>query len=213
MAGLAGYKAGYIGKVLQISKKNQMYVANLKAGLSGIPRRAQAALSAAVLDYAIENTHHDSSRFAANWDLAIGGSGMRTHYAPEEYGRTIPGTDETIGFRGDSGSVKARVRRAKALYYGYIPSTEPGKIQLVPNGRLWELYRLSHVATTTSPPPTPPRSELFNPYTRIHTYVGNALPLKEGSTIPPGVAQYIGNAAIASEILRLTRKARFPITG
>ena len=119
MAGLAGFKAGKEGVQLAM-RNNEMYLANLKQGLNGVPRTLLATLAAASLEMAVKKTIHDSSRFAANWDLAGSGTGpaLRLQPSPKEYEETTE-TAGKIGKRGSKGAERKRVLDAKASYYGY----------------------------------------------------------------------------------------------
>jgi hypothetical protein len=216
MAGLAGFKAGYEGSRLAL-KNNEMYIANLKQGLQGVPRTVLATLAAAALEMAVKETVHDSSRFAANWDLGGSGQGpaLRRDPSPKEYGETTDSAG-TIGHRGSKGAARARVLAAKANYYGYTSGAN-GVPRVNPEGRLasW-IGIVQHRTTQTAPPRTIPRVELFNPFTSSsharlsgsgHSYAFYALEGDLKSKLLGGggadIAERVGRAVIPMEILRI----------
>jgi hypothetical protein len=218
MAGLAGFKAGKEGVQLAM-RNNEMYLANLKQGLNGVPRTLLATLAAASLEMAVKKTIHDSSRFAANWDLAGSGTGpaLRLQPSPKEYEETTE-TAGKIGKRGSKGAERKRVLDAKASYYGYTAGSN-GIPRVHPEGRLASWIGIVQNRTTTmAPPKTIPRVELFNPFTSAgqsrldgagNSYAYNALGGDGKSALLGGgtaeIAQRVGNAVIPMEILRIRR--------
>lgn len=216
MAGLAGFKGGKEGIQLAL-KNNEMYIANLKQGLQGVPRAVLATLAAASLEMAIKETKHDSSRFAANWDLGFSSQGpaLRPQPAPEKYEGATESAG-SIGKRGAKGGKRKAVLAAKANYYGYKPGANG--IPLVnPEGRLasW-IGIVQNRTTTTAPPRTIPRVELFNPFTSAsyfrpdgfgRSYAKNALTSGKSRLLAGAadVSQRIGSAVIPMEILRIRK--------
>jgi hypothetical protein len=212
MAGLAGFKGGKEGVELAM-KNNAMYIANLKQGLQGVPRTVLATLAAAALEMAVKKTIHDSSRFAANWDLGFSSQGpaLRAQAAPRDYGESTDSAG-TIGEKGSKGSRRRAVLAAKAMYYGYSPGAN-GIPKVNQEGRLasW-LGIVVNRSATTAPPRTIPRIELFNPFTSAdytrpdgkgRSYAANAL--KDGKPQLPDMVQRIGSAVIPMEILRIRK--------
>jgi hypothetical protein len=219
MAGLAGFKSGEAGVKLAM-KNNGQYIANLKQGLQGVPRTVLATLAAASLEMAVKNTKHDSSRFAANWDLGFSSQGpaLRTKPAPLHYGETTESAG-TIGKRKESGAHRKSVLAAKATYYGYSSGAN-GIPNVHPEGRLasW-IGMVANRTAGMAPPRTIPRVELYNPFTGGgrkdggpahdgNSYAYNALKGGGKSALLAGaadVSQKIGNALIPMEILRIRK--------
>lgn len=215
MAGLGGFKGGKEGVELAM-KNNAMYIANLKQGLQGVPRTVLATLAAAALEMAVKNTVHDSSRFAANWDLGFSSQGpaLRAQPAPRDYGDSTDSSG-TIGKKGSKGAHRDAVLAAKASYYGYSSGGIP---KVSPEGRLasW-IGIVAGRTTTTAPPRTIPRVELFNPFTSAdltrpdgagRSYAYNALKGSAKSRLLAGAADLslrIGSAVIPMEILRIRK--------
>lgn len=134
-------------------RQNEYYAQALSQGVLGLGKQVLARYAADALDLAVRETVHDSSRAAANWDLAFSGEGLRDHLAPAEYG-TPP-----IGYRGDgkdggkNGNV-ANVLAWKADYYGYQFSQ--GGSVVAKNGTIGRAIKMCEWGT-------PPRVQLFNP--------------------------------------------------
>jgi hypothetical protein len=215
MAGIGGFKGGAAGVKLAL-KNNEMYIANLKAGLKDVPRNVLGALAASALEMAIKETKHDSSRFAANWDISVGGVGLRGNMAQRDYGESGERFG-SIGEKNSKGDHYNAVQKAKSLYYGYTTGPEVGVNLLTPNGMLWDALKMGRKAGVGSPPGAIPRVELFNPITSAdygrpdgagHTYAFNALKGGGQSQMMAGaqsVADRVGNAMVPMEILRITK--------
>ena len=217
MAGLAGFKGGKTGIELAI-RNNEMYIANLKQGLQGVPRTVLATLAAASLEMAVKKTLHDSSRFAANWDLGFSSQGpaLRQQPAPAGYEEATDSAG-TIGKKGSAGARRRAVLDAKASYYGYTSGAN-GIPVVSPEGRLasW-IGIVQNRSTTTAPPRTIPRVELYNPFTSAlysrrdgegRTYAYNALDGDKKSALLAGATQLadrVGKALIPMEILRIRK--------
>jgi hypothetical protein len=226
MAGVGGFKAGYAGLKLA-QKNNEMFAANLKESMRGMPKRALGIFSATVLDMAIEETKHDSSRFAANWELSFGTNNLRERVAPSKYFETTQSAG-TIGGRDFDGAAKDAVVAAKRVYYGYGPAGSAagamsgGLNQIAEGGRIHEWLNLggnwlNRTLTNT------PKVQLYNPLMRgdkmwVDGY-GNSYPFnalygddKGGGVLFVGadeMTQRVGNAVIQMEILRLQSMVRW----
>ena len=219
MAGVAGFKAGYAGLKLA-QKKNEMLAANLKASMHGMPKRALGIFAASVLDMAIKETLHDSSRFAANWELSFGTNNLREKVFPFEYGQTTPSAG-TIGSRESGGAARDAVTGAKQVYYGYSPANSTGISIVNEGGRIYEWLNLggNWLKRTLSPAP---KVQLYNPLLRGdamwkdgggHSYAFNALKgIEGGGALFAGadeMTQRVGNAVVLMEILRLQNIVRW----
>ena len=197
-------------------KNNEMYIANLKAGLYGMPNRVLAALAASALDMAIDKTKHDSSRFAANWNLSISGRQMFATMNPSEY--LQHGTSYgSVGKKRSGGSYKKAVRTAKSVYWGYTIGDSLCTVN--EGGRLFTELGLGKKVGGASPPPVNRKVELYNPVTssdfsRIdglgNSYAKNALSGPGGTTfMSAATAQRIGNAVIPLEIKRISQELQW----
>ena len=163
------------------AKHNEIVAANLKLGMDAVPKYLLGAYAATVLDTAIKNTKHDSSRFAANWNLIIGST------QPPEGGKPIPYSyNETgksfgaIGEKGGHGSHRRAVLMSKRAYYGYA---KDGEFMKLTKGRLAEalfpragsaVAKVKGKSSTLSGAAldwrdkggTPPKIYLYNPFMR-----------------------------------------------
>jgi len=150
-AGVTGSaKAGY-----QLAlNKNGVYVANISAALRGIPKRVVGALAATTLVEAINATKHDSSRAAANWELALFREKIRTTLSPAHYEQENPRWGVT-GSKGDKGFLRDVVLDYMKMWYGIAPGVgkwyEPN-----PKGLLGDALGIHDFSPT-------PTIELFNP--------------------------------------------------
>lgn len=219
MAGVGGFKAGYAGLKLA-QKKNEMLAANLKASMHGMPKRVLGIFSASVLDMAIKETLHDSSRFAANWELSFGTNNLREKVFPSEYGQTTPSAG-TIGSRDAGGAERDAVTGAKRVYYGYSKANSAGISMIDEGGRIYEWLNLGGSGLKRTLTPTP-KVQLYNPLMRGdkmwpdgggHSYPFNALKgIEGGRALLPGadeMTQRVGNAVVQMEILRLQNIVRW----
>jgi len=109
---------GAIANLERAMRNNELFAMNLKQGLEAIPKKVLGVLAATALERAIRKTKHDSSRAAANWDLAIGGVGIRYHLSPAEYKQSVE-VGGQIGGRHYEGAYETSVLNAKATFYGY----------------------------------------------------------------------------------------------
>lgn len=121
--GIGGYKRGHSpasAKVAYAARHNQIVAANLKLGMEAVPKYLLGAYAATVLDQAIRHTVHDSSRFAANWNLSVGDSSPLNNGNPDPYHYNESGESYgTIGTKGEKGRFRLAVTMAKRMYYGY----------------------------------------------------------------------------------------------
>jgi hypothetical protein len=222
MAGVGGFKAGYAGLKLA-QKNNEMFAANLKQSMRGMPKRALGIFSATVLDMAVRETLHDSSRFAANWELSFGSHNLREQVSPSEYGETTPSAG-TIAGRKAGGSAKAGVLEAKSVYYGYSASNVAGLKKVDEGGRIYEWLNLGGNWLTRMLTPAP-KVQLYNPLMRGDKMwvdgAGNSYPFnalkgdQAGGVLFVGadeMTQRVGNAVVQMEILRLQAMVRWAKT-
>ena len=179
--GQGGFTAEQLRK---ISKGNTLFAADLSASVRGLGRKALAAMAATALYKVIEYTYHDSSRFAANWDLAFNRDSYRESMRPARYG------ESPAGQRDDRGANKQATQAAKHAFYQYFKHPSGAYLPL-PNGYLWGKIGLGGQVGTpiggrTGRPQLGalPRVELFNPLISAnlqrldgsgHSYAFNAL--------------------------------------
>lgn len=152
--------------------KNDLFTANLTAAIRGFGKHALGALAAEALHMAImDGTKHDSSRAAANWDLAFSGRNMRTNLDPAHYMNSSRKGEDTslapIGFRGDDGANKQAVWDYKQMVYGIQHAN--GFYSAKKGGWIRDELGIGL-------PNQPPRVELFNPI------AGEANPRMAGQT-------------------------------
>lgn len=118
----------------QIKRNNAAYAADLTSIVRGLGRKVLGALAVTALERAIQTTYHDSSRFAANWDLAVNRDIYREgakSLIPHAYGQA------PAGQRGDRGANRKAVYQAKAAFYGYRNAGRMVR-EPVPDGYFWE---------------------------------------------------------------------------
>ncbi|NCC41404.1 MAG: hypothetical protein EOM21_18655, partial [Gammaproteobacteria bacterium] len=179
--GQGGFTAEQLRK---ISRDNTQLAMDLSASVRGLGRKALAAMAATALYKVIEYTHHDSSRFAANWDLAFNRDGYREQMQPWRYG------ESPAGQRDDKGANKQATQAAKHSFYQYFKHPSGAYLPL-PQGYLWGKIGLGGQVGTpfgggTGRPQLGalPRVELFNPLISSkrqrldgsgHSYAFNAL--------------------------------------
>jgi hypothetical protein len=143
------------GNIDEDLKENGIYVANITAAIKSVPKYVLGALAAnALLQVISMGTKHDSSRAAANWDLAISSyAPVRTYLHPLAYGESSP-TFGRIGEKGSAGEFKGQVLRYKQTFYGIGP-VPGGVYQAKPGGLLYNAMGIGKQGT--------PRVDLFNP--------------------------------------------------
>jgi len=186
----------------QAKKKNAKYLLNLSTGLKRLPKSVLAAISANALHMIILRTVHDSSRFAANWDLSLAAGGTRSGLDPAEYGQSGPSYG-AVGQRGDARRHKDAVLHAKAMYYGYIIEGE--KVRVVEQGRI-------HSQLGVGRPGRAPTVHLYNPIIgAMPRYTANAMG-GETVSISPGLRMTLlyeaGKQAAGFELTKLFRRLR-----
>ena len=184
--GLAGFKSRQFGTAAAATKHNQIVTANLKAAMYAVPKYLLGGMAATALDTAIRQTKHDSSRFAANWNLSIGNAPPPNEGKPDPSAYAQTGESYgTIGERDAKGSHAMPVRMAKRRYYGYTNAAKGSDLMKLTKGRLAAaLYPRAGDAVTSakkSGPATslsgtklsvdqaagaPPKIYLYNPYMR-----------------------------------------------
>jgi hypothetical protein len=148
-----------------IRKHNSAFIANVTAGLNRIPAELTAVYAVNVLELAISKavTKHDSSRFAANFDLMFDRDSYRSHLQPAKYG-------DHIGEKGDKGAYFLAVLMAKRRHYGY-KKNRSGFLAFDKKGMIAYKMRLPESQPLGGPNQgtgyakgkTVPTVELFNP--------------------------------------------------
>jgi hypothetical protein len=198
-------------------RNNELFAMNLKQGLEAIPKKVLGVLAATALDRSIRKTKHDSSRAAANWDLSIGGTGIRQALSPSSYKQSGDSWGD-IGERYDAGDYENFVLAAKALFYGY---GEPGvtargseSVFLEPEkgGRLASSLRIGQSGEA-------PSVYLFNPVMTManarmdkagHTYAYNAFFGSEaGPEMAQSTVQMIGNGYVPYLVKQINQQVKW----
>ena len=235
--GVGGYKSGKFAQVVAASKAhNQLVAANLKLSMAAVPKYLLGAYAATALNEAIKQTKHDSSRFAANWNLALGNKPLLNGGAPlplkynesdESFG--------TIGTKGQKGQWRLRVQTAKRIYYGYEPSQRGSAYMKLTKGKLAmalfpragnELQRtkggaaasLSNVRLSGNDlAGEAPAIYLYNPfmkpgYLRLdgsgRSYPQNALPGEGTQAVTSEVSQVMGGGLLQELLVTLAAQMR-----
>lgn len=192
------FKAGKEYTLEEANKHNKMYMANLTAALTSIPKFAVGITAANMLDTAIRSTKQDSSRFAANWNLALGGATPHTMPDPFEY-KQSGDSYGSIGKRNAAGSYRLRVLMAKRAYYGYKKG-EGGGMTLV-RGRIAEaLYPRGNYGPKGKGAPSGDKSGslsrilLYNPFMKPLQRKSGWVPLHYSASRHRTGASYVRNA-------------------
>lgn len=215
--GAGGFSAEQLRK---ISRDNTFLAANLSDAVRGLGRKALAALAATALHEVIDYTKHDSSRFAANWDLAFNRDGYRDAMQPWRYG------EAPAGQRDDKGANKQATQAAKHVYYGYFKHPS-GAFLPLPGGYLWDRVGLGGQVGTPVGGGTGrrqlgalPRVELFNPLIGMtrqrldgsgHSYAFNALYGEAGGDMTMAeerVAQLVGEGYLPTLVKDIADQVR-----
>ena len=217
--GPGGFSAA---QMMKAANENARWAANLSDSVRGLGRKTLAAMAATALHEVIDYTHHDSSRFAANWDLAFNRDGYRETMRPWKYG------EAPAGQRDDKGANKQATQAAKHVYYGYFKHPS-GAFLPLPNGYLWGKIGLGGqvgrpIGGSTGRPQLGalPRVELFNPLIGAkmmaldgsgHSYAFNALYGKNagGGGMPmveAAVANLVGEGYLPSLMREIADQMR-----
>jgi hypothetical protein len=128
-------------------KANEVFMANMIGGLKSLGKLAHATMAAEALIQSIRHTHQDSSRAAANWDLAFDPGEVRDFLSPHAYGALK---------RGSGGANEDEVLDYKAMVYG-IGQEGPGGFLTIRVGGLL------HTRMGVGKFGTAPQVLLFNP--------------------------------------------------
>jgi hypothetical protein len=195
--------------------QNDVFVANLNAGLYEMPKRLLGVLAATTLTKAVQETKHDSSRAAANWDLALFGETIRHTLSPSVYEQPL-GYGMSLGRKGSGGEFAEGVVFYKQMFYG-IDEGPGGWQEPFKGGLLYDAIG-PHDRTT------PPNIELYNPILganpaterrsggdhRGHTYAFNAFDGGLESMMPTlqASAEKIGDAYMPYLIMQLNKGLR-----
>lgn len=136
--GYAGYKHLKFGKEYA-AKHNEIVAMNLKAAMYAMPKYLLGGYAATALNLAIKHTKHDSSRFAANWNLAIGSGPLENNGDPDplEY-RQKGKSYGSVGEKGSAGANRLAVQMSKRMYYGYTKSAAGNDMMKLTKGKLAE---------------------------------------------------------------------------
>jgi hypothetical protein len=216
-----------------IRNHNAAFIAQVSAGLNRLPAELLAVYAVNVLELAVSKavTKHDSSRFAANFDLMFDRDSYRAHLQPSQYG-------DHIGEKGDKGAYFLAVLMAKRRHYGY-KKNRSGFLAFTREGMIANRMRLPVAAKPGGPNQgtgyargrTVPRVELFNPIMsqtqrrasswfpkhrpesqarRGKTYAENALVGGEESFMSQaqGLQGAIGNGYLAARLKELSMELR-----
>lgn len=205
-----------IANLERAMRNNELFAMNLKQGLEAIPKKVLGVLAATALDRSIRKTKHDSSRAAANWDLSIGGYGLRQDLSPSSY-KQSGASWGSIGERYDAGAFEATVLGAKALFYGYGESGKGGageSVFLEPEkgGRLASSLRIGQSGEA-------PSVYLFNPVMSManarmdksgHTYAYNAFFGSEaGPDVAQSTVQLVGNGYVPYLVKQINQQVKW----
>jgi len=183
-----------------IRKHNSAFIANVTAGLNRIPAELTAVYAVNVLELAISKavTKHDSSRFAANFDLMFDRDSYRAHLQPSQYG-------DHIGQKGDSGRYFLAVLMAKRRHYGYKKGRS-GILEFDRRGMIANKMRLPEAGTHTETKggyaklKTVPTVELFNPImSQTQRRASSWFPLRSPESQARKGKTYAKNALVSGE--------------
>jgi len=216
---LGGVRQGNQGNYSLALRNNGIFVANLSNDLRGLGKDVIGALAATSLLTAIDATKHDSSRAAANWDIAVSGRlPIRTNLVPLKYGERGDRFGK-IGTKHSAGQAARIVRFYKQTYYGLQPVVGARNLwQVNRNGVLFNALGLGKQGT--------PMVELFNPIGGTlnvrragdkehqnaaalwHSYAYYAFGGENANTFLPGLEgakEQIGSAYIPMRILAINQ--------
>ena len=236
-AGVGGYKSGKFGQIIAATKQhNQIVSANLKLSMAAVPKFLLGAYAGTALDQAIRVTKHDSSRFAANWNLAIGQQALLNEGRPfpHDYNKS----DEsfgTVGTKGDKRRFFLRVLTAKRMYYGYRNSAKGSEYMMLTKGKLAAALfpRANDKVKATGGNRSlanvqlsfdemagePPAIYLYNPFMRPdsidarldgggRSYPENALPDEGAAALKNEVAKVMGKGLLQEVLVKLAAEMR-----
>ena len=186
-------------------KRNKKYLLNVRKGLDDLSKNLLATLAANALNHAITAapagpTVHDSSRFAANWDLSLKAGAIRVAIDPAKYLQAGESYG-AVGKKGDGGKYKDAVKSAKAAFYGYTASSH-GHVEVIVGGRI-------HAALGVGKAGAAPSVYLYNPIIgRIGPYTKNALGGHDISVSPglrTSMPYEVGKKALGVSLTKLYR--------
>lgn len=169
---------------LRADKHNQLFMANLKIAMMAVPKYVLGTYAATMLDQAVKQTKGDSSRFAANWNLAFTGEPLEKKPSPLEYGESGPKFG-TIGEKAYKGRYRMAVRMTKRAYYGYKKGAN-GYMALT-KGRLAQLLYPRASGMSKNSKGVMPSGDmsgaaakivLYNSFMKPDQRIGNWFPLK-----------------------------------
>ena len=146
-------------------KNNEAFFVSLTRAVYRSGKVVAGTMAARALVAAMDNTYHDSSRAAANWELEVDGANARGHksdtFMPDTYGDS----SSAIGWRDSAGEYKGMVIGRKKTNYGI---TGKGTDAVMGKGGwLWRAIRVGEKGT--------PAIKLWSPLGMIPAYARNAL--------------------------------------
>jgi hypothetical protein len=140
-----------------VFRRNHMFAMNFKKQMGSVTKQVMGTAIAYALHKAVLATYHDSSRAAANWNIAFGGTAPAQTWYPDEYletGSNFGSIGEKGSKRGESGGDYA-IAGYKSFYYGYEADGGSG-VTLSKGGRIWKELGIGEFKT-------PPKVIIYNP--------------------------------------------------
>jgi hypothetical protein len=183
-----------------VRNHNAAFIAQVSAGLNRLPAELLAVYAVNVLELAVSKavTKHDSSRFAANFDLMFDRDSYRAHLQPAKYG-------DHIGEKGDSGKYFLAVLMAKRRHYGYKKGRS-GILEFTKTGMIANKMRLPEATVHAETKggyaklKTVPTVELFNPImSQTQRRASSWFPLRSPESQARGGKTYAQNALVGGE--------------
>jgi hypothetical protein len=183
-----------------IRNHNAAFIAQVSAGLNRLPAELLAVYAVNVLELAVSKavTKHDSSRFAANFDLMFDRDSYRAHLQPAKYG-------DHIGKKGDSGKYFLAVLMAKRRHYGYKKGRS-GILEFTKTGMIANKMRLPEATVHAETKggyaklKTVPTVELFNPImSQTQRRASSWFPLRSPESQARKGKTYAENALVGGE--------------
>ena len=124
-----------------IEKKNEGFFQSMISAIHKSGKVVAGTMAAEALITAMNNTKHDSSRAAANWEINVGGVNPVGHdptvLNPEKY----EDASAAIGTRHSEGAFKGRAIGRKKVRYG-IKGKAGQDVTLGENGWLWRALEI-----------------------------------------------------------------------
>lgn len=140
-----------------VFRRNHMFAMNFKKQMGSVTKQVMGTAIAYTLHKAVLATYHDSSRAAANWNIAFGGTAPAQIWDPKKYLESGPSFG-TIGEKGDKrgeAGLDQAIAGYKSFYYGYEADGGFG-VTLSKGGRIWTELGIGEFKT-------PPKVIIYNP--------------------------------------------------